>query len=309
MSYRDFLSEIKKGLLSPFYLLISSDPFLHTEAVSRIKELIPAEERDFNFHTYDLLSAEDRNVAFEEILDVLNTVPFFSARKFVVIENFQKLQKKDLEKLAFYLADPTDNSVLVLLHAGTVKKSMKEKLKAVKQIMLDIRESELPYWLKTKANAKGFQLTSTAMEYLLGTIGPDLGMLSSELDKCLLTGKETVEKKDIVEITEGKRTYNAFALVDAIKSKDTERAFTIYRILRETDEPYSLLGALNWQYGQVMSKTTSSKEKAYYADVFHALHKADLHIKSSGSFYPLELLLVKLVHLSKHHHSKKRRIS
>lgn len=299
MSYRDFLSEIKRGLPSPFYLLVSSDPFLHTEAVSLMKELMPAEERDFNFHTYDLQSAGDGNVAFEQILDVLNTVPFFSARKFVVIENFQKLQKKDLEKLAFYLSDPSDTSVLVLLNAGTVKKSMKEKLKAAKQIMLDIRESELPYWLKTKANAKGFQLTRSAVEYLLGTIGPDLGMLSSELEKCLLIGKETVDKKDIVEITEGKRTYNAFALVDAIKSKDTERAFTIYRILRETDEPYSLLGALNWQYGQFMSTTTTSREKEYYADVFHALHKADIHIKSSGSFYPLELLLVKLLRLSR----------
>lgn len=297
MSYHNFLDEIKKGLPLTNYILVSSDPFLHTEAASLIKDLIPAEERDFNLHTFDLQG--NGSIPFEQILDVLNTVPFFSGRKFVIIENFQKLPKKDFKKLEQYLLKPSDSSVMILLNAGAVKKDIKDKLKGLKQIILDIREKEIPFWLKEKAKSKGFKISDSAADYLLGTIGPDLGMLSSELDKFILIGKSNIGKEDILEIIKGNRTYNPFDLVDAIRSKDTERVFKIYKVLSDTEEPYSLLGVLNWQYGQFMSNKISSKYKNFYCNIFNLLNKADVDIKSSGSFYPVELLLVKLLRLSK----------
>ena len=94
MSFRNFTDEIKKGLSSANYLLVSSDYFLHTEAVSLIKGLVPQGERDFNFHSFDLLSSDNDKLPLEQILDVLNTASFFSGRKFVVIENVQKLLEK-----------------------------------------------------------------------------------------------------------------------------------------------------------------------------------------------------------------------
>ena len=299
MSFRNFLEELKKGLPSPNYLLVASDPFLHTEAVFLIRELVPEQERDFNFQRFDLLSSKDSGTPFEQVLDVLNTMPFFSGRKFVVVENLQKLVKKDLKKLEQYLGNPSGSSVLVLLNAGAVKKDAKESLTDVKPIVLDISEKDIPAWLKSKARTKGIILSDGAADYLMGTIGPDLGLLSSELDKCSLIGKPAIEKEDIIEIIEGKRTYNAFALIDAIRARDTERVFQIYKVLKNTEEPYSLLGALNWQYAKSFAGKDSPKDKAYYYTVFRALNKADVEIKSSGGSYPVELLLVKLLQISK----------
>jgi len=297
MSYRAFLDELKKGLPSAAYLFASSDPFLHTEAVAAIKDLVPPEERDFSFHSFDLLSPDA--LAFEKILDVVNTMPFFSGRKFVVVENFQKLLKKDLKKLAQYLEKPSESSVLILLNAGAVKKDLKEDIRNLKSIPLDISAREIQAWMKGKARVKGVALTDSAAEYLLDTIGPDLGLLSSEIDKCRLIGKQTVEKEDIVEISEGKRTYNAFALVDAIRARDTDLAFRIYRVLRDTEEPYSLIGALNWQYAKSFAGKNTPEDKSYFLEVFSALNRADVDIKSSGGPYPVEFLLVKLLRLSR----------
>ncbi|MEW6109629.1 MAG: DNA polymerase III subunit delta [Nitrospirota bacterium] len=297
MSYRNFLDEIRKGLPSANYLLSSSDPFLITEAVSLIKGRVPAEERDFNLHIFDLLNSN--GVPFEQIIDVLNTVPFFSGKKFVIIDNFQKIPKKDFSRLEQYLLNPSGSSVMVLLNAGQVKKPVKDKLKELKHIHLDINEREIPLWLKEKARTKGFRISDRAVDYLLGTIGPDLGMLSSELDKFMLIGRSDVDKEDIIELIEGKRTYNAFALIDAIRAKNTERVFRIYSVLRETEEPYSLLGALNWQFGNFIAGKNSREDMKYLYNVFDVLNKADVDIKSSGSFYPVELLLVKLIRLSK----------
>ena len=299
MSFRNFTDELKKGLPAYNYLLVSSDYFLHTEAVSLIKGLVPPGERDFNFHSFDLLSSESDKLPFEQILDVLNTASFFSGRKFVVIENVQKLLKKDLLKLENYLLKPSGGSVLILLNAGTLKKETKERLGESRQIILDIREREMPAWLKERARLKGFEISEETAVYLLGVVGPDLGMLSSELEKLMLTGSAKIEKKDIVEVVEGRRTYSTFALIDAIKARDAEKTFKIYGVLKETEEPYSLLGALNWQYGQSMAAGNTPADRNYYYNVFGLLHKADLAVKSSGTYYPVELLLVKLLRLAR----------
>jgi DNA polymerase-3 subunit delta len=296
MSYRNFLDELKKKLPSPAYLLVSSDPFLHAEAVSSIMNLIPAQEREFSFHSFDLMNTGV--IPFEQILDVLNTLPFFAGRKFVVIENSQKLLKKDLQKLGRYLQSPAETSVLVLLNAGTAKKEVKDAVKGAKQIVLDIGERDIPAWVKNRARAKGIGMSDEAVDYLIGTVGSDLGLLSSEIDKCALMGKPDIAKEDMVDIIEFKRSYNAFALVDAIGAKDRERAFLIYKVLQETEEPYNLLGALNWQFGRSFAGAASPAGRDYDYNVFDALQKADAAIKT-GSGYPMELLLVRLLGLAR----------
>jgi DNA polymerase III delta subunit len=186
-----------------------------------------------------------------------------------------------------------------LLHPGALKKEAKETLGNLKQIILDIGERDIPLWLRTKAKSRGIELSDAAADYLLGTIGPDLGLLSSELDKCTLMGKPQIEKEDIAETIEGKRTYSAFALVDALRARDTEEAFRIYRVLKDTEEPYSLLGALNWQYARYFAGKNTPAERIYFNRVFGLMSEADAAIKSSGSAYPMELLLVRLLKLSK----------
>lgn len=299
MSYRAFLEECRKGLPLPAYLLVSSDRFLQSEAATRIKNLVPESERDFNFHMFDLAPAAAATDSFEQIIDVLQTIPFFSGKKYVIVDNSQKLLKKDRECLVEYAKHPAESSVLILMHFGAIKKVFKDSLKKIKPFTLDLRESEIPFWIRERAQSRNFTFSRSAVDYLLGTIGTDLGMLASEVDKCVLIGKPTVERQDIIDIVEGKRSYSAFDLVNALRAHNADKALRIYSILRKTEEPYSLLGALNWHYGQLLSTKNSFKEKKKLYDTFSILNQADLHIKSSGSFYPIELLLVKLLRVSK----------
>lgn len=293
MSYGIFLDEIKKGLPASNYLLAASEPFLLSEAMTEVRRLVPEHERDFNFQTFDL-TAPQGAATFDQIIDVLNTLPFFSGKKVVIVEQAQKALKKDLKKLGAYLAEPSKSSVLVLLYTGQIKKEFRESLAGLKQIGLDISERAVPSWLTKKAAARGFELSDEAAEYLVGTIGTDLGLLASEVEKCTLIGKKRVEKDDIAAIIEGRRTYNVFTLVDAIRARDAERAFRIYKAIRETEEPYALLGALNWQYG----RTTGKDAEEFTSRVFSLLNKADMGMKSSGGLYPVELLLFRLLRTS-----------
>jgi len=298
MSFRVFLQELEKGLPLPVYLLYASEPFFHREAIEAIKKLIPKEERDFNLHIFDLSLSKEENQSFEMILNVVNTVSFFGSRRLTVLAgNLQKLSKKDLEKLDAYLSSPAPGSTFVILHEGVLKKEMRERFRSVKPISLDIRETEIPYWIKQRAGMKGLDMSDEAADYLIGLIGPDMGLLSGEIEKISLLGKKRVVVDDISDIVAGGRLYSIFDLVDALREKDAKKVFSIYKTLRETADDYSLIGALNWQYGRNLLSGGGLIKTEYFFRIFELLNKVDIDIKSSGRTFPMEYLLVKLLRL------------
>lgn len=296
MGFQTFLNHIEKGLPLPVYLFYSSDQFFCREAIEAIKRLVPAEERDFNLHIFDLSSLKEENHLFEQILDVANTASFFRSRRFTVLTgDLGKISKRDVKKLNDYISNPASDSVFVMLHEGMLK-GVKEHFGSLKPISLDIRESEIPYWIRQRATMKGVEISLEACEYLIGLVGTDMGLLSAEVEKISLLGKKRLNVDDITDIIAGGRLYNTFDLVNALKEKDAEKIFKIYKTWKETSEDYNLIGALNWQYGHHMVSSTRSN-KEYFFRIFEILNHADIDIKSSGRTFPMEYLLVKLLRL------------
>jgi len=127
----------------------------------------------------------------------------------------------------------------------------------------------------------------------MGVLGPDVGLLSSELEKLALIGKGHIDTQDIQSIVRGSGDYDVFDLVNALRDKDADKVFRVARILQTTQESYGLLGAINWHYTRMA--TREQGRKAYYARVFQLLNEADIRIKTSGGTFPLEYLLVRLL--------------
>jgi len=298
MSFQTFLDVVEKGLPAPVYMFYASDLFLLREAMDEIKRLVPETERDFNFHTFDLTVQGEDSITLEQILNVANTVSFFSGRRFTILSgNIQKLLKKDLERLQLYIANPAEGSVFVILHSGLLSKDAREKFKALKPVSLDMRESEIPFWIKKRARIKGIEISDNAIDFLIGLHGPDLGLLASEIEKISLIGKEKVDTDDISEIVTGGRLYSIFDLTNALRERDPGRVFRLYKTLRETSDDYSLIGALNWQYGRHIHSGGNQAENEYLLRVFELLNSVDKDIKSSGRIFPMEYLLIKLLRL------------
>jgi DNA polymerase-3 subunit delta len=298
MGFQAFLNEIEKGLPSSGYLFHASDTFLNREAIRAIKELVPEGEREFNLHIFDFSRETDEKISLEQLLDTANTIPFFGKRRFVVWSgNLKGLSKKDMKKMESYFSNPSPYSVLLLFHDGVLKKEMRESFRSVKIISLDIREAEIPSWIRHRAKLKGFEVSDDVADYLLGLKGPDLGLLSAELEKISLLGRQEIGIDDISGLIEGGGFYTPFDLVEALDEKNAERVFRIYKVLKETTESYSLIGILNWLYGRKLSAGGKTKGNKYFLKIFDILNKADIDIKSSGRDFPLEYLLVKLLRI------------
>lgn len=286
MSIRAFNDEMKKGLKSPVYALISEDAFLLKEALTSIKQTVPEEGRSFLFHSIDFESP-DKVPPIEHIVDLLNTVSLLGGRKVVVLEGCQKMSADASQVLTKYFTAPSPDSLLVVALAGTPKKAQKDMLAGVKTFLLEVREREMPEWVMHRAAQRGLKLTHKAVEYLIGTVGPEAGLLSAEVEKLSMMGKPNIDLEDLEALVKGQGDYDAFDLTRALGAGEARKVMEIYAVLARTQEPYNILGALNWHYGRAAGK----KRK----EIFSLLSEADFLVKSTGGAYPLEDLLVKLL--------------
>ena len=293
MSIKQFHQELSKGMPSPVYLLYSSEDFLLYEAISGIKEQC-RDTVGFNFDVYDIKSPDD-TIPVEQIVDIVNTMPFISARRIVVINNIQKLAKKDVQKIEAYLLDPAETALLVMLHTGAAPKLFSAAASgSIKTIALTVQEKDLPLWIKEQAKQKKVRLTDSAVEYLITMAGTDLGMLSAEIEKlaCFISDR-VIDVADLRSVIYSGVEYTAFDLLDALKRKDAREVFRIFENVTKNQEPQMLLGALNYYYGR-QGAAYHQKETSGPAQTIRFLHEADIAIKTSHK-YVIENLLVKLL--------------
>lgn len=293
MSIKHFIQEVKKGLRAPVYLLYADGPFLLREASQMVSATITETDKGFSFNSFDL-NGLDEKVPLEHMLDAANTLPFMGGRRIVVIANIQELAKKDSGKLEAYIANPSPSSVLVLLHTGGLKGQLKDIANKVKAFPLDVRQQDLPLWIRENAKEKGLDLTSEALEYLIGVTGGDIGLISSELEKFTVLGNKNIGLEDIRGLINFNGDYDAFDLIADLKERNAEKVLKIARVLLESQEPYALIGAINWHYGQMASRE-KGRDSAHYQRIFKILNEADTGIKTSGGSYPFEYLLIRLL--------------
>lgn len=296
MSQRQLLKDIEDGLPSKVYYLYAKEQFLLKDAIDRIAETIPENERDFSLMVYDLDSAGGKPASLSEVTGALETPSFFGSRKIVILRNVQTLKKKEVASLHSYLERPSQGSVFVMLSQKAPDKGLKEKLKGSKVYALDMRGNEIKSWMTKLARAKGVSISSDALDLLISVSGSAPGLLSAEIEKVSLTGKKQVGIKEVSELLHGSAQYNIFSLADALIMKKKADVFKIYRALGNTLEPYAILGAVNWKYSD-RAKRDNGERVEYFRKAFEYLSEADRMVKTTGGVYPLEDLFMKLLQI------------
>jgi DNA polymerase-3 subunit delta len=308
-----FDKELKRGLPSPVYFLISKESILLEQALNEIKAVFFTEgQEDFNYNLFYGSSNP------QEIIDSAMTFPFLSARRLVVIKDFHEFEDSSVKTLKKYISNPQETTCMVILSIKPVKE--------IERIMKDVynfqvRERDIPSWVKELANKKGILFTKDAVDCLIDSVGTDLGLLSMEVEKLAMSGLKSVTSSDIIATVGMTREYVPFNLIDALVSGDRLRAFTILRTIieaRPNDAP-SIIGAINWHYSRIYDiwmkegrrplkikestyrhilKHLSSYNYSHFQRIFQYLHEADVDVKSSlHNEYVLEVLLLKLLQI------------
>ncbi|MFH1753011.1 MAG: DNA polymerase III subunit delta [Candidatus Omnitrophota bacterium] len=235
------------------YLFCGEDSIRTEEAQKGlISKLLPSGQDGLNLDRYD--AKENPS----DIFNAINTPPFLSTRRVVIIKNIELLQDDLKEPFLGYLNTPHEK-VSVIMHSRKASGadaflkavlSLSETMVFKKPSLMDTKE-----WIHARARREGKTITRGAVDLLLELKGRDnLAVISGEIEKLVLYKRDdkTIAEED-VELLCGKSSFKrAFELVDAVSQKKRDLALKLVReITRDTKRAHEVLGLMGWQFRKI----------------------------------------------------------
>lgn len=250
------------------HLLYGEDDFSISEALTFIKT--DGGTSDLQDISTDTLRAS--KMTFEELVAVSSTVPFLSTKRVVVIDDLfssfdnrtknkrnaksskglKHLKWEDWKELPNFLPNVPQTTDLIFVE-GPLNESniLLKKLRPLRPMIKihrfpKITGNNLVKWIHDRASHLEIQIKSNGIKLLSETIGGDLRVLSSELQKLsLFRYKEMVSSYDIKTLVSYTRETNIFRAVDsAIEGRPGFAMQSIHRIVEEGGSPSMILALI-----------------------------------------------------------------
>jgi len=187
-THDDLLRALGRSDLAPVYYLHGTEDVLKEEASRAIVEqALAPEERDFNL---DQRSAGQLDP--EALHSLVNTLPMLASRRAVVIRDIEAWKKKAAQRevLARYLANPSSETVLVLVEGAPNEEKLRDYTPdaeiAARAYAVDfapLEPARVARWLGFHAKRLGITFGPGAAEHLASSAGYELGPLRAELEK------------------------------------------------------------------------------------------------------------------------------
>ena len=228
--------DLKTGQFKQMYLLYGEEAYLRKQYKDKVKEALLGGGDAMNSHYF-----EGKDINPGEIIDLAETLPFFSERRVIVLEN-TGLFKSGGEKMAEYLAEPASTAYFLFVESEVDKRSrlykqVQQSGRAVEFSMQD--ERTLKRWIAGILKKEGKQITENCAEYFLDKVGTDMENIRSELEKlvCYCMDRDIVEREDIDMVCTTRISNHIFDMVTAIGDRQTKKALTLYYDLLALKEP------------------------------------------------------------------------
>jgi DNA polymerase-3 subunit delta len=189
---------------------------------------------------------EAAEVSLEEFLAQARVSTLWGSGQLLVLRRVESYPAQALKAVAAYLDHPAPRSLVVLI-APSLKAREVEKHAVFGRLQKDeaalaffrLREGELLPWLAQEAKRLGKNLSPAAAQRLVEVVGDNLSELHQELKKlALFAGDETIlTPQQVSQLSSHSRTYNIFALVEALGEAALPRRLAALDHLLDLGEP------------------------------------------------------------------------
>ena len=209
------------GELKPVYLIYGTEERRLAQALDRLKRsLSDVADLDFN-----LVTLRGESTSADEIIAAANTMPFMSDRRLVIVRDFDRLSKAEIDRIVTYVKNPSPTTTLVLvgekvdrrtaLYAAVDASGVVAEYKAPKK-------SEYPQQVVEMFEARGRRIGRDAAEALVRAVGYDLSRLAMEVDKVVAyAGDErTLSSSQVEEVMSTTAETSVFEFLDGLGSRD-----------------------------------------------------------------------------------------
>lgn len=233
---QSIMEDIKNQDFKQVYLLYGAENYLRRQYRDKLRNALMDPEDTMNFHYF-----EGKTVAFGQIIDLAETLPFFSERRVIVIEN-SGVFKQGGEQLAEYLKTPASTAYFILNEEEIDKRS--RLLKVTKEIgrTVEFSRQEVPVlkkWIRGLIQQEEKSIEEAAVSLFLEKTGDNMDNIRSELEKliCYCGSSRQISVVDVEEICTARTSNRIFDMINAIADKKQKRALQLYYDLLELREP------------------------------------------------------------------------
>lgn len=244
-----FLEKAERQGVHSVYVLHGDEDFLKRRVLLVLRRLVLGPEAE----EFGLSTQEGEKATFAAIHDELQTLPFLSPRRLVVIEAADPFVSRHRPALEKYVAAPAAAGVLVLDVKSWPSTTRLAKLVPSEATIAckALAAYRLPAWCIQWAAAQyGKQLRPAAAELLANLVGADMGQLDQELAKLAIYVEPAarIEPADVDRLVGSSRAENTWRIFDTIaQGRPGEALALLDRVLDQGEEPLRILGAFSMQ--------------------------------------------------------------
>ena len=244
--------DIKNGSFQPVYLLYGEETYLKNQYKNRLKNAILQEGDTMNFSLY-----QGKGISARQIIDQAETLPFFAARRLILIEQ-SGFFKNACPELAEYLPSLPKETILIFVEdevdkRGKMFKAVKQKGRIAELGRQDGRT--LQAWILGMLKREQKNITGDALRLFLEMAGDDMEHIANELEKllCFTYGKDAIETQDVQEICTVTTESRIFDMIRALADQRQKEALDLYYDLLSLKEPpMRILFLIARQFNQML---------------------------------------------------------
>ncbi len=260
-----FVADVKARKLSPGYVFIGDEAFFRKRCRDAIlQHLVPADVRELSLYDMDLA-----DVDLHLVLDRARTPSLMSPFQVFFIRGVKNLYsrgKHDEEYTAIedYFQNPNPDALLIFVadhisipaDARRMDLTDKERYQRIRETLGEhctilefarVDEGDAVKWAIDTASDEDVKLDSDAARELVDSLGGDMMMVASELEKLVLFSgdKKRITLGDVETLVLAAKQRSFYELTDAISSRDRARALGVLdAILSSGDGDEAAIGHL-----------------------------------------------------------------
>ncbi len=242
MSHPVLERHIERNVLRPLYLFYGEEEFLLHRALKRLEGALvgPSGEAPLK------VVQEAQEVGLAEFLAQAREATLWGSGQLLVLRRVELYPAAALQAINDYLDHPAPRAWVVLVAEGLKARDLGKhpvwgRLQREEAALgfFRFREGELCQWLAQEAENLGKNLTLPAAQRLVEIVGENLSELTQELEKlALFAGAEkTLTPALVAQLASHSRTYNIFALVDALGEPGAHKRLSALDHLLDLGEP------------------------------------------------------------------------
>lgn len=252
MTMQTLNQDIKDHTFKPLYLLYGEERFLKNSYKNRLKEAIIGDDT-MNFSYF-----EGKGLDVNELIRLADTMPFFTEKRLILVEDSGFFKSAAPEALVGYLPVMPDTTCVLFVESEVDKRSrLYKKVKDMGYVAEMTRQdaAQLGKWAGGLLAKEGKKITSRTMEFFLEMTGDDMEHIRMELEKLIsyTLGRDVVTEEDVKAVCTVQVTNKIFDMVSAIVNRQTRRAMDLYEdLLTLKEPPMRILFLIARQFNQLL---------------------------------------------------------